>query len=89
MYKRSAILLSTVLILGACSADFSNLQGSETLPPLPEEVAVLAASNQDLATARLVPEDNCYWYMHAGPVETTLLPLRTVRGNPICVKQAS
>ncbi|WP_417246829.1 hypothetical protein [Celeribacter sp.] len=89
MYKRSAILLSTVLVLGACSADFSNSQGSEALPPLPEEVAALAAPNQDLATARLVPEDNCYWYMHAGPVETTLLPLRTVRGNPICVKQAS
>ena len=57
--------------------------------PLPEQVAALAAPNQDLATARLRPEDNCYWYMHSGPVEDTLLPLRTTRGNPICVKPAA
>ena len=55
---------------------------------LPEEVAALAAPYQDLRTAVLLPEDNCYWYSHAGPVETTLLPLRTRQGRPICVQQA-
>ena len=89
MYMRSASLLFFVLALGACSDTVSNSQGSRSLPPLPEQVASLAAPNQDLATARLRPEDNCYWYMHSGPVETTLLPLRTTRGNPICVKPAA
>ncbi len=89
MYKRSAFILMGALALGACSADFSNSLGSESSERLPEEVAAMAAPNQDLATARLNPEDNCYWYMHAGPVETTLVPLRTLRGNPICLQQTS
>ena len=54
-------------------------------PPVSEAVANLAAPGQDLTTARLVPEDGCYWYMHQGPVETTLIPLRTVRGARICI----
>ena len=52
---------------------------------VPEAVIAMAAPDQDVATARLVPEDGCYWYEHSGPVETTLLPLRTANGNPICV----
>ena len=47
--------------------------------------AVQPASGQDLSTARFMLEDGCYWYEHSGPVETTLLPLRTANGNPICV----
>ena len=86
---RSAILLSFGLALGACSENGPNSQGSSSLPPLPEQIIALAGPNQNLATARLRPEDNCYWYMHSGPVETTLLPLRTTSGNPICVKQAT
>lgn len=86
MYIRSAILLAICLALGACSESASNSQASTPLPPLPEQVAALAAPNQNLETARLRSEDNCYWYMHSGPVETTLLPLRTAGGNPICVK---
>ncbi len=86
MYKRSAILFTTALALGACTDSLSNTQGATSLPPVPEKVAEIAAPNQDLATARLRVEDNCYWYMHSGPVEKTLLPLRTTGGNPICVK---
>lgn len=56
---------------------------------IPESVTLLAAPNQDLATARLRPEDNCYWYEHSGPVETTLLPLRSAGGNPICVSRGT
>ncbi len=89
MYTRSAILLSIGLALGACSEILSNSQGSGSLPPLPDQVVALAAPNQDLTTARLRPEDNCYLYMHSGPVEETLLPLRTASGNPICVKSAT
>ena len=53
---------------------------------LPDEIAAMAAPNQDLSTARVLPEDGCYWYTHQGPVETTLLPLRTKEGRPICTK---
>ncbi|MFW8595023.1 hypothetical protein [Cribrihabitans neustonicus] len=70
------------MFLGACAVSEG---GSGRIP---EEVAALAGPNQNLATARLMPEDGCYWYLHEGPVETTLLPLRTASGNPICVQRA-
>jgi hypothetical protein len=56
---------------------------------LPDVVVAIAAPNQDLQTARLRPEDGCYWYLHAGPVETTLIPLRTVEDRPICTRPQS
>ncbi|WP_427854380.1 hypothetical protein [Gymnodinialimonas phycosphaerae] len=77
---------SLVLVLGGCSPSFDQ-GGRETEPaaaPVPEAVIQLAAPYQDLTTARLQAEDGCYWYLHSGPVETTLLPLRTVEGRPIC-----
>ena len=89
MYTRRAIFILLGVALGACSETLSNSQGSGALPPVPEQIVALAAPNQDLSTARLRPEDNCYWYMHSGPVETTLVPLRTVQGNRICMRPAS
>lgn len=77
--RLSLLLLAAGLGLGACA---TTPGGSA---PLPEEVAALAGPNQDLTSARLLPEDGCYWYAHKGKVETTLLPLRTPAGNPICV----
>ena len=56
---------------------------------LPDVVVAIAAPNQDLQTARLRPEDGCYWYLHAGPVETTLIPLRTAEDRPICTRPQS
>ena len=56
---------------------------------VPEAVIAMAAPDQDVATARLVPEDGCYWYRHVGPVETTMLPLRTVDGGTICNRRAT
>ncbi|WP_300034129.1 hypothetical protein [uncultured Roseobacter sp.] len=50
---------------------------------LPAAVQDLAGPNQDLSTVRLM-DDGCYWYRHQGPVEATMLPLRTAAGNPIC-----
>lgn len=57
--------------------------------PSPEEqiarqIAALAAPNQDIQTARLRAEDNCYWYSYVGPVETTELPLMAAKGGHIC-----
>lgn len=85
MYKRSAILVSTILVLGACSTGISGSHAGS----VPKGVVEIADPSQDLTTARLRSEDNCYWYMHSGPVETTLLPLRTINGNPICAKASS
>ncbi|WP_108262004.1 hypothetical protein [Mangrovicoccus ximenensis] len=51
---------------------------------VPEAVRAVAAPNQNVDSARLLPEDGCWWYEYAGPVETTLLPLLTPEGRPIC-----
>ncbi|MEM6341253.1 MAG: hypothetical protein AAF729_08885 [Pseudomonadota bacterium] len=74
-------LLGITLVLGACEE-----VGTTNLP---ENVVAIAAPNQDLRSARLMPEDGCYWYRHNGPVETTMIPLRNVGGRPICIKTAS
>lgn len=71
------------LVLAGCTATGIGGSGATT-EPLPEQVIALAAPWQNVASARLVPTDNCYWYEHVGPVETTLLPLRTREGRPIC-----
>lgn len=75
-----------VLLLGACSPSFDQEGREAERAPftVPETVIQIAAPYQDLTTARLRPEDGCYWYLYAGPVETTLLPLRTTEGRPIC-----
>ena len=89
--SRPAMLLAATLLLGACSMTLFGEQqanGSRN-PELPDSVASIAAPNQDLRSARLRPEDGCYWYQYAGPVETTLLPLRTADGRPICTQSAS
>ena len=69
-------------ILSGCTA----VVGTEDTEPgtIPEQVAALAAPYQNVSTARLLPRDGCYWYLHQGPVEPTLLPLRTIDGRPIC-----
>jgi len=78
------VVLPWLLVtLAACDA--AGLQGGPFIRDVPEQVAALAAPNQDLSAVRLMPEDGCYWYRHKGPVETTLLPLRSKDGSPICV----
>jgi hypothetical protein len=79
-------LLIPVLLAGCVS---TTATGEAELPPLPEEVVAVAAPWQNLATARLMPEDGCYWYEHDGQVERTLLPLRTPEGRPICTAATS
>lgn len=90
MQIRRAPIIAAMLVLAGCSTlsmddgDAPNRVGSVS-----EAVAALAAPGQDLTTARLLPEDGCYWYEHSGPVETTLVPLRSAGGNPICTARES
>jgi len=88
MYIRTCAIVAATLVLGACSTPFNNPDETSQTRQIPEVVAAMAARDQDLQSARLVPEDSCYWYLHAGPVETTLVPLRSSRGNPICAAPA-
>lgn len=88
MYIRNGSIVTAALALGACSAPSGDPAQTTQISQLPEAVAAMAAPNQDLLSARLVLEDSCYWYLHAGPVETTLVPLRSLRSNPICAAPA-
>ncbi len=77
------------LLMGACSADGTGLSVTRGLKKAPEAVVALAAPNQNLDAVRLDPEDGCYWYLYDGPVETTLLPLRSKSGRRICVSSSA
>lgn len=79
---RTLSVLAALLALAACAAPIEPVAVEP--PDLTERLAAIAAPHQDLQTVRLRPEDGCYWYAHVGPVETTMLPLRTVDGRPIC-----
>jgi hypothetical protein len=78
----AALLFVGTSLLGACAT--SNPNGTSEIGNVPETVANLAGPGQDLSTARYREDDGCFWYVHSGPVENTLLPLRTADGNPIC-----
>jgi hypothetical protein len=93
MLRRSNHILALIgccMFLTACSVPASRSVDKESgfFKELPEGVAALAAPYQNLQEVVLMPEDGCYWYRHIGPVETTMLPLRTVAGRPICTQAA-
>lgn len=77
---RHCLCLTFVVLLGACSAT----GGVSGLRAASDEVAALAAPHQNLDAVRVDPDDGCYWYLYEGPVETTLLPLRSKTGRRIC-----
>lgn len=81
MTSKTLALPLALLALDACAAPEAG-PGRQ----LPKAVRAAAAPFQDLASAELRAEDGCYWYRHAGPVETTWLPLRTREGRPICAR---
>lgn len=90
MNIRSKLLLLAGLSLAACTelaTTGTAVDGSRFVADLPESVRAIAAPGQNLDKVVFLEQDNCYWYEHAGPVETTLLPLRTARGNTICAEQ--
>jgi len=89
MLQKYAVIMVATLALAGCAVPPKEDNDPFRIGNIPESVAALAAPDQDLNTARLRPEDNCYWYAHSGPVETTLVPLRSAGGNPICVARQS
>ena len=88
--KKTAMFATALLIIAGCTAQpVETVSAPNEVGNISEAVAARAAPGQDLSTARLVPEDGCYWYEHRGPVETTLVPLRTVGGAPLCTASRS
>nr|WP_235963019.1 hypothetical protein [Ruegeria haliotis] len=86
MQIRILTVLAALSVTAGCSEQLSGAgNAANRIGNLPESVQALAAPGQNLATARLLPQDNCYWYEYSGPVETTLIPLRATNGGPICV----
>lgn len=83
---RQAIAVAAIMGLGACGGPMTGMGPSAATgtAPLPANLRDLAAPFQNLDQVRLQADDNCYWYLHRGPVETTLLPLRDRAGRVIC-----
>ena len=85
MHQKYVAIMVATLALAGCAVPLTKNNDPTRIGNVPEAVADLAAPDQDLTTARLRPEDGCYSYEHSGPVETTLVPLRSTGGSPICV----
>jgi hypothetical protein len=83
-----AASLSTLAACAAPSVDPAE-PNSTVSTEVMTQLSTMAAAHQDLQSVRLRPEDGCYWYRHVGPVETTMLPLRTADGRPICTQRAA
>lgn len=88
---RAIPLIPIMLFLGACAMPVADTADSDTAisAEVMIQLSAMAAPYQDLQSVRLRPEDGCYWYRHVGPVETTMLPLRTVDGRPICTQRVA
>ncbi len=85
MKKATAAIAMALLTAAGCTTRTAETVVETSSPyPIPNEVVAIAGPNQDLTTATLVAEDDCYWYYHAGPVETPLVPLRAANGTQIC-----
>lgn len=86
MIKKITLTIAAAFTLSACAKtpieDVSSNPADAGPPP---ELIGLAAANQDLSTARIRPEDRCYWYEHRGRVEATLLPVLSPSGQRICL----
>ncbi len=85
MLRTKSIWVGIPLILAAC-ATTNNTTKDGFIAVLPEALLTIVAPGQDLTAVRINPTDGCYVYRHAGPVETTFLPLRAKRGGPICTQ---
>ncbi len=87
--KTLPLFLGAAFLLAACEPVNDDATGSDTafIAELPEPVRAIAATNQNLEAVAVDPVDNCYVYQHRNAVETTLLPLRTREGRPICIQK--
>ncbi len=88
MKRIDGLILGAGFALGGCTVatGSTGVGPNGYLKEVPEAVLEIAAPYQNLDAVVLKPEDGCYWYRHDGPVESTLLPLRTRSGNPICTR---
>ncbi len=88
---KTLLLIGSLLALGACAVPVAETADPDTnlTAEVMTQLSAMAAPYQDLQSVRLRPEDGCYWYRHVGPVETTMLPLRTVDGRPICTQRVA
>lgn len=82
MKKPILMLAALTVTLAAC--DVPTTTGG--VSDLPEEVLALVGPYQNTSNVRVNELDGCYEYLHAGPVESTYLPLRTKDGRPICTR---
>lgn len=87
MAFRLWLSIGAAVSLAACTAPppVDVEPASPFIQELPEEILAIAAPYQDLTAVMINADDNCYVYQHFGVVETTMLPLRTVDGRPICI----
>jgi len=83
MNRVLGLTLAALLPLAGCATAPAETENGY-LEELPEGLAEAAAPGQNMHAIRIQPDDGCYWYEHVGPVETTLLPLLTRDGRPIC-----
>lgn len=88
---KTLLLIGSLLTLGACTVPVAETADPDTglSAEVMTQLSAMAAPWQDLQSVRLRPEDGCYWYRHVGPVETTMLPLRTADGRPICTQRVA
>lgn len=83
--KMPAALLTMTVVTACAVVDPTPPEPESPYPQLPLQVVERAATYQDLSTAFMDPTDNCFYYMHAGVVETTRLPLRNAAGAQLCI----
>jgi hypothetical protein len=87
MNFKSAVITVGCLMLVACAAPVPPAPTTQVPSPeqqVQDQINAMAAPNQNIQTARLRTDDNCYWFSYVGPVETTELPLLTTEGRHIC-----
>jgi len=82
--RHTLALAVLVPLVAACAAPGTGTGEGGFLTSVPEGVVEIAAPYQDLSAVRIM--EGCYWYRHEGPVETTMLPLRTRDLRPICAQ---
>ena len=85
-HRMMATSLALLVLAGCTPAGSPEPSDERPATEVSDSLRAIAAPHQDLSTVRVLEEDGCYWYRHVGPVETTLLPLRTVEGRPICAR---
>jgi len=89
MKKLVVLSGGAMCLLSACVSpvDIGGDPSLRGLGKVPENVRAIAAPYQDLSDVRINKADGCFVYRHKGPVETTYLPLRAAKGQPICTKR--